>query len=157
MAQSACSQAHHSWPQARHTALAVRVDTGASGIFHPVQHHALSQLFQREVVRLPPQRVRILAHHVPCFALFRVSGHMQEFVYHGYFCIGAVDVLLDAEGGHFVLARPRITLAVTATAGAGVKIPGEGKTVRIVNEGPNIAFVAVGGPNATATLPTTGV
>lgn len=52
-----------------------------------------------------------------------------------------------------------ITVAVTSTASAGVALPtGTGSVVRIVNEGPNIAFVdfASTAAGAVATLPTTG-
>ena len=57
----------------------------------------------------------------------------------------------------FNVAAKGISLAATATAGSGVEIPGSGTTLRVVNEGPSIAFIAVGGPGVSAVLPTTGV
>lgn len=51
-----------------------------------------------------------------------------------------------------------ISVAVTSTASTSVALPAVGNTIRIVNEGPNIAFVSVGIGTQTATLPTgTGV
>lgn len=48
-----------------------------------------------------------------------------------------------------------ITLAVTSTASVSVALPNLGNTLRIVNEGPNIAFIATGASAQVATLPTT--
>lgn len=57
--------------------------------------------------------------------------------------------------GPFTGQASCINVAVTTVASASVALPGVGDTVRIVNEGPNNAYVAIG-PNAqTATLPTT--
>lgn len=44
-------------------------------------------------------------------------------------------------------------ISVTATASTSTALPGQGNTVRIVNEGPNIAFVSIGAGAQTATLP----
>lgn len=44
-------------------------------------------------------------------------------------------------------------ITVTATASASAALPGQGNSVRIVNEGPNIAFVSIGSGAQTATLP----
>ena len=49
------------------------------------------------------------------------------------------------------------TVAATASALTAVALPtGAGNQVRIVNEGPNICFVALGAAGVLATLPTTG-
>lgn len=57
----------------------------------------------------------------------------------------------------FSAASPGITVAATASALTAVALPtGSGNKVRIVNEGPNICFVALGGASVAATLPTTG-
>ena len=45
------------------------------------------------------------------------------------------------------------TVAATATVLTAVEIPGDGSVLRVVNEGPNIVFIAVGGPTVAATLP----
>lgn len=44
-------------------------------------------------------------------------------------------------------------ISVTASASTSTALPGQGNTVRIVNEGPNIAFVSIGSGTQTATLP----
>lgn len=44
-------------------------------------------------------------------------------------------------------------ISVTSTASASTALPAQGRTVRIVNEGPNIAFVSIGAGAQTATLP----
>lgn len=44
-------------------------------------------------------------------------------------------------------------ISVTATASTSTVLPGQGNSVRIVNEGPNIAFVSIGSGSQTATLP----
>ncbi len=49
------------------------------------------------------------------------------------------------------------TVAATSSALTAVIVPvGTGNQIRIVNEGPNICFVALGASNVAATLPTTG-
>lgn len=49
------------------------------------------------------------------------------------------------------------SVAATAAALTAVVLPaGDGKTVRVVNEGPNICFIALGASTVAATLPTTG-
>lgn len=46
------------------------------------------------------------------------------------------------------------TLSATAVAGAAVQLPFGGNSVRIVNEGPNIAFIAISNRSTVlATLP----
>jgi len=44
-------------------------------------------------------------------------------------------------------------VSVTSTASASTALPGSGKFIRIVNEGPNVAFVSIGTGTQTATLP----
>lgn len=44
-------------------------------------------------------------------------------------------------------------LSVTDTASTSKALPGAGPTLRIVNEGPNIAFVSIGSGTQTAVLP----
>jgi len=47
------------------------------------------------------------------------------------------------------------TLPITVTASASVSaaLPGQGNSLRVVNEGPNVAFFSVGAGAQTATLP----
>lgn len=47
-----------------------------------------------------------------------------------------------------------ISVSVTSTASAAAALPGLGSTIRIVNEGPNTAFIAVGNSSVAATVPT---
>lgn len=55
-----------------------------------------------------------------------------------------------------------ITVAATASALTAVALPvgaditTAGNSIRIVNEGPNICFIALGSSSVLATLPTTG-
>ena len=56
----------------------------------------------------------------------------------------------------FTATAKGITVAATASALSAVALPGSGNQVRIVNEGPNICFVALGASSVAATLPTTG-
>ena len=44
-------------------------------------------------------------------------------------------------------------ISVTSTASASTALPGIGGFIRIVNEGPNVAFVSIGTGSQTATLP----
>jgi len=46
-----------------------------------------------------------------------------------------------------------LPVSVTATASDSAALPGKGSTVRIVNEGPNVAFVSIGTGAQVATLP----
>jgi hypothetical protein len=46
-------------------------------------------------------------------------------------------------------------ISVTSTASASAALPAEGNSIRIVNEGPNVAFVSIGSGAQTATLPAT--
>lgn len=53
----------------------------------------------------------------------------------------------------FSATSKTLPVSVTASASASVTLPGQGGNVRIVNEGPNIAFVSIGSGAQTATLP----
>jgi P pilus assembly chaperone PapD len=57
--------------------------------------------------------------------------------------------------GSFTAQAACRNLAVTTTASASITLPGTGSVVRIVNEGPNHAYVAIGINTQTATVPTT--
>ena len=46
-----------------------------------------------------------------------------------------------------------LPISVTATASTSTALPAVGSSIRIVNEGPNAAFVSVGTGTQTATLP----
>lgn len=46
-----------------------------------------------------------------------------------------------------------LPISVTSTASTSVALPGVGNTLRVVNEGPNVAFISVGTSTQTATLP----
>lgn len=48
-----------------------------------------------------------------------------------------------------------LDLSVTSTASTSGALPGQGNSLRIVNEGPNICWVSVGTGTQTATLPAT--
>lgn len=59
----------------------------------------------------------------------------------------------------FTAGAPGISYSATATVGTGVALPAnKGNVIRIVNEGPNIAFfdLAITLAGAIATVPTTG-
>ena len=57
----------------------------------------------------------------------------------------------------FSCSSPAITVAATAAALTAVALPlSKGNVTRIVNEGPNIVFIALGALAVLATLPTTG-
>lgn len=47
-----------------------------------------------------------------------------------------------------------LSVSATSTATAGAALPGLGTTVRVVNEGPNNAYFAVGASTVAATVPT---
>ena len=47
-----------------------------------------------------------------------------------------------------------IAVSATSTASAAVAIPGQGSSIRISNEGPNNAYIAVGMADVAATVPT---
>jgi len=49
-----------------------------------------------------------------------------------------------------------ILVAATTTASTSVAMPAAGNTVRLVNEGPNNVYVAIGATAQTATLPAAG-
>lgn len=53
----------------------------------------------------------------------------------------------------FMATQKTLPIGVTAAASASVALPNAGKTLRIVNEGPNVAFISVGAGTQTATLP----
>ena len=46
-------------------------------------------------------------------------------------------------------------ISVTSTSSTSAALPGQGNTVRIVNEGPNVCWVSIGTGSQTATLPAT--
>lgn len=56
-----------------------------------------------------------------------------------------------------ILAASNKTLAIscTSTASTSQSLPGYGSIVRLVNEGPNNAYVSIGSGTQTATLPPT--
>lgn len=53
----------------------------------------------------------------------------------------------------FTAQSKTLPISVTATASASTALPAAGNSVRVVNEGPNIAFVSIGSGAQTATLP----
>lgn len=53
----------------------------------------------------------------------------------------------------FSATSKTLPISVTATASASTALPGQGNTIRIVNEGPNAAFVSIGSGAQTAVLP----
>lgn len=55
----------------------------------------------------------------------------------------------------FTAQSNTINVAATTTASTSQPLPGLGNAIRIVNEGPNIAYVAIGASAQTATLPST--
>lgn len=57
----------------------------------------------------------------------------------------------------FSARAPGISVSATAAALSAVALPlGSGNSIRIVNEGPNHVFIALGASSVAATLPTTG-
>ena len=46
-----------------------------------------------------------------------------------------------------------LPVSVTASASTSTALPAVGDVIRIVNEGPNVAFVSIGTGSQTATLP----
>ena len=48
-----------------------------------------------------------------------------------------------------------LDVSVTSTASTSTALPAAGNSIRIVNEGPNIAFASIGTDTQTATLPAT--
>ena len=55
----------------------------------------------------------------------------------------------------FPLRTPTLAIACTATSSASQALPSLGRSVRLVNEGPNNCYVSIGGGSQTATLPPT--
>jgi hypothetical protein len=54
----------------------------------------------------------------------------------------------------FSVQSKTLPISVTSTASASTALPGvAGNSLRVVNEGPNVAFVSVGSGAQTATLP----
>ena len=53
----------------------------------------------------------------------------------------------------FSATSKTLPVAVTATASSSLTLPGVGNSIRLVNEGPNLCFVAIGEGSQTATLP----
>lgn len=47
-----------------------------------------------------------------------------------------------------------ISVSATSTASASAQLPDAGNALRVVNEGPNVAFFSVGPGNQVATVPT---
>jgi len=46
-----------------------------------------------------------------------------------------------------------LPISVTSTASTSTALPAVGSSIRIINEGPNVAFISVGTGSQTATLP----
>ncbi len=55
----------------------------------------------------------------------------------------------------FTAQAPALGINASASASTSIALPGVGNTIRVVNEGPNIAFVSIGVGAQTATLPAT--
>jgi hypothetical protein len=55
----------------------------------------------------------------------------------------------------FPCRTPTLAIAVTATSSTSAALPGSGKIVRLVNEGPNNCYVSIGSGSQTATVPPT--
>ena len=53
----------------------------------------------------------------------------------------------------FSATSKTLPVSVTATASTSTALPGQGNTIRIVNEGPSVAFVSIGAGTQVATLP----
>ena len=53
----------------------------------------------------------------------------------------------------FTATSKTLPISVTATASSSTALPGQGNTVRVVNEGPNVAFLSIGSGTQTAVLP----
>ena len=56
----------------------------------------------------------------------------------------------------FNAGAPGIAIAVTTVASTSVSLPAAGNSVRLVNEGPNHAYVSIGDGAQTATVPAAG-
>ncbi len=74
--------------------------------------------------------------------------------------IASGEVSLDQAGNIvrnkvFPASSLNIKLSITSTVLTGALIPGSGSSVRIVNEGPNVCYVGVGGSAVAAAVPTT--
>lgn len=54
----------------------------------------------------------------------------------------------------FSAATPAILVPVALTATASAPLPGIGNAIRVVNEGPNTVYIAVGAGAQAATVPT---
>lgn len=53
----------------------------------------------------------------------------------------------------FTLSTKTLPISVTTTASTSTALPTQGTVLRLINEGANISFVAVGAGTQTATLP----
>lgn len=53
----------------------------------------------------------------------------------------------------FTAQAPALGINASAAASTSIAVPGVGNTIRIVNEGPNIAFVSIGVGAQVATVP----
>jgi P pilus assembly chaperone PapD len=56
--------------------------------------------------------------------------------------------------GSFTAQASCRSLAVTTVASASINLPGTGSVIRVVNEGPNHAYLAIGSGTQVATVPT---
>ena len=53
----------------------------------------------------------------------------------------------------FTLRTYTLPISVTSTASTSTALPNLGNTLRVVNAGPNIAYISVGSGSQTATVP----
>lgn len=53
----------------------------------------------------------------------------------------------------FSAAVKTVSVAASAVATASAALPSSGNQIRLMNEGPNVAFIAIGSGAQTATLP----
>lgn len=60
---------------------------------------------------------------------------------------------MAAGNNPFSAQSKTLPVSVTASASTSAALPATGNTVRLVNEGPNHCFVAIGSGAQTATLP----
>lgn len=55
--------------------------------------------------------------------------------------------------GPFTASSNTVRVSATTTASASVALPSRGETIRVVNEGPNHAYLSIGTGAQVATLP----
>lgn len=53
----------------------------------------------------------------------------------------------------FGIPSKTLPIAATDVASSSTSLPNKGNTLRVVNEGPNVAFIAIGSGTQVATLP----